>query len=167
MHNKFSTRIKELRISKNLTQGTFAESINVSPSAISSYEIGARSPSLDMMLNIAQKYNVSIDWLCGLDDKMTSSNHIITYKELFKLFIDVLSTRYQDKQTTYIFEDISTQNMSVVLTLHDDANFQNFFSKWCDIFKLHNEGTIDDDLYQTWLDKQLDLYDKPINGCPF
>lgn len=56
---------------------------------------------------------------------------------------------------------------AVTLTLHKDQNFQDFFSKWRDIFKLHCEGTIDDDLYQMWIKKQLDWYDKPIDGVPF
>lgn len=167
MSSNLSTRIKELRTSKQLTQKELAETLNISTVSVSSYETGAKTPSLDMVINIAQKYNVSIDWLCGLSNNMTLDNHITTYKDIFRLFITVLDARYENKETVPIFDAIDTETSAVSITLHDDKNFQDFFSKWCDIFKLHCEGTIDDDLYQLWIKKQLDWYDKPINECPF
>lgn len=167
MNSNLSMRIKELRISKKLTQKELAETLNISTVSVSSYETGVKTPSLDMVMNIAKKYNVSIDWLCGLSDNMTLDNHITTYKDIFRLFITVLDARYENKETVPIIDTIDTETSAVSLTLHDDKNFQDFFSKWCDIFKLHCEGTIDDDLYQMWIKKQLDWYDKPINECPF
>ena len=167
MKSNLSARIKELRTSKNLTQKELAETLSISTVSVSSYETGAKTPSLDMVMNIAQRYNVSIDWLCGLSDNMTLDNHITTYKELFRLFITVLDVRYQNEQSNRIWKSIDSSKKSVELALNDDQNFQDFFSKWCDIFKLHDEGTIDSDLYQMWIEKQLNQYNKPIDGCPF
>lgn len=166
MNNIVSERIKELRTIKGLTQREFAESINVSVVSVSSYETGVKTPSLDMIICIAQNYNISIDWLCGLSDNMVYNN-ITTYKDLIKLFIALLNTRYENKPTTPIINIINTDNASVVLTLSEDKNFQSFFSKWYDIFKLYCEKTIDEDLYKMWIEKQLKEYDRPINGCPF
>lgn len=167
MNNILSERIKELRAIKGLTQKEFAEKINVSTVSVSSYETGVKTPSLDIIISIAKNYNISIDWLCGLSDNMAPDNYITTYKDLFKLFITLLDVRYEDKQTLPIIDMIDTDNMSVILTLHEDKNFQDFFSKWCDIFKLYCEKTIDTDLYKMWIEKQLKDYDRPINGCPF
>ncbi len=83
------------------------------------------------------------------------------------MFITLLDIRYEDKSTVPIIDIIDTDNASVTLTLHEDKNFQDFFSKWCDIFKLYCEKTIDTDLYKMWIEKQLKDYDRPINGCPF
>ena len=167
MNNNFSKLLNELRINEELTQKELAEALNVSTVSISSYETGAKTPSFDMVLNIAKKFNVSIDWLCGLSNNMKPNNNITTYKELFQLFIIVLDARYENKETIPIIDTIDTEKPSVCLTLHDDLNFQNFFSKWCDVFKLHCEGTIDTDLYNMWIEKQLKEYDRPINGVPF
>lgn len=167
MNSILSERIKELRTIKGLTQKEFAENINVSTVSVSSYETGVKTPSLDMVLSIAQNYNISIDWLCGLSDNMVLDNHITTYKDLFKLFIALLDVRYEDKKTIPIIDVIDTDTTSVKLILHEDKNFQEFFSKWCDIFKLYCEKTIDIDLYNMWIEKQLKDYDRPINGCPF
>lgn len=167
MIDKFSSRIKELRKNSNQTQSQFADFIGTTQGALSGYENGDRTPSYEILVAIAQKCNVSIDWLCGLSDNMTFDNRITTYKDIFRLFITVLDARYENKETIPIIDTIDTETSAVSLTLHDDKNFQDFFSKWCDIFKLHCEGTIDDDLYQMWIKKQLDWYDKPINECPF
>ena len=124
MNNNFSKRLKELRINEELTQKELAEALNVSTVSISSYETGAKTPSFDMVLNIAKKFNVSIDWLCGLSNNMKPNNNITTYKELFQLFIIVLDARYENKETIPIIDTIDTEKPSVCLTLHDDINFQ-------------------------------------------
>ena len=58
------SRLKELRSSLNLTQKEFAEQVGASTVSISSYEIGAKTPSLEMLLSIAKTFHVSLDWLC-------------------------------------------------------------------------------------------------------
>ena len=45
-----SARLKELRTDLSLTQKEFAQKINASTVSISSYEIGAITPSLDMLI---------------------------------------------------------------------------------------------------------------------
>ncbi len=144
MIDKFSSRIKELRKNSNQTQSQFADFIGTTQGALSGYENGDRTPSYEILVAIAQKCNVSIDWLCGLSDNMTFDNRITTYKDIFRLFITVLDARYENKETIPIIDTIDTETSAVSLTLHDDKNFQDFFSKWCDIFKLHCEGTIDE-----------------------
>lgn len=166
-NNLLSTRIKELRNNMNLTQKEFAEILHVSTVSVSSYETGTKTPSLDMIINISKKCDVSIDWLCGLSNKKIFDTRIKTYKDLLILFISVLDTRYQDEENIPIIDIIDTDSSAVTLTLHDDVNLQAFFHKWCDIFTLHCEGTIDDDLYDMWIEKQLAEYDRPINGMPF
>lgn len=169
MIDEFSSRIKELRKKSNQTQSQFAEFIGTTQGALSGYENGDRTPSYEILVAIAQKCNVSIDWLCGLSDKMVLNDSITTYKDFFALFINILSTtRYQDDEIQPIFKSIDTgKNFdTIVITLQQDYNFYTFFEKWRDIFKLHLEGTIDNDLYRMWIEKQLKEYDYPINGLP-
>lgn len=167
MNDTFPMRIKELRSSLCKTQSDFADFIGTTQSALSGYENGERTPSYEVLIAISQKCNVSLDWLCGLSDTMTLDNHIDTYKDIFRLFVTVLDARYENKENIPIIDTIDTETSSVTLTLHKDQNFQDFFSKWRDIFKLHCEGTIDDDLYQMWIKKQLNWYNRPIDECPF
>lgn len=58
-------RIKELRISNGLTQKDLAAFLGLTPKMISFYELGQRTPPSDIILKLAEKFNVSTDYLLG------------------------------------------------------------------------------------------------------
>lgn len=62
-------RIKQARISKDLTQLILAEKINVSPNFLGDVERGLKKPSLDTLVHIANLLNVSVDSL--ITDSLT------------------------------------------------------------------------------------------------
>ena len=64
----FSEIAKELRLSKSLTQTQLAERMWVKKSIISAYETDARPPSLDMLIKYAKEFNVTTDYLLGLQE---------------------------------------------------------------------------------------------------
>ncbi|MDR0426249.1 MAG: helix-turn-helix domain-containing protein [Clostridiales bacterium] len=66
---EFKDILKELRIEKDLKQRDLAEKINVTQAVISFLETGAREPTVQMLKNIAKYFNVSIDYLVGLEDE--------------------------------------------------------------------------------------------------
>ncbi len=61
----FSRRLKELRLSNNLTQDGLAEKLSISRSALSLYELGKREPDFDTLCSISKFFNVSVDYLLG------------------------------------------------------------------------------------------------------
>lgn len=58
-------RIKEVRTKARQTRAQMAEELDVSPSTIASWEYGQRSLSPEMIVKIADMYNVSTDYLLG------------------------------------------------------------------------------------------------------
>ena len=64
----FSEIANELRLSKNLTQTQIDERMWVKKSIISAYETDARPPSLDMLIKYAKEFNVTTDYLLGLQE---------------------------------------------------------------------------------------------------
>lgn len=60
-------RLQELRLKNNLSQLQMGQRTNLSPSVISSYETGARTPSLENLITIATTFRVSTDYLLGLE----------------------------------------------------------------------------------------------------
>ncbi len=60
--------LKALRDSLNMTQEEFGKSIGLAKSTYNNYETGVREPKSDFWMAIAQKYNVSIDYLMGLEN---------------------------------------------------------------------------------------------------
>ncbi len=59
----FGDRLKELRISKNLSQEELSNILNVRKSSISNWETGKATPTFDMLTKIAQYFGVTIDYL--------------------------------------------------------------------------------------------------------
>nr|DAG64042.1 MAG TPA: helix-turn-helix XRE-family like protein [Caudoviricetes sp.] len=60
--------LKALRDSLNMTQEEFGKSVGLAKSTYNNYETGVREPKSDFWIAIAQKYNVSIDYLMGLEN---------------------------------------------------------------------------------------------------
>jgi len=61
-------RLKEVRMEKNISQSQLAKDTGLSQSAISFWESGERSPSVQAVIILAKYYNVSTDYLLGITD---------------------------------------------------------------------------------------------------
>lgn len=64
----FGERLKELRIEQGKTQAQVAEDLGISSVAYLHYEKNQREPSFDLLVNMAKYFNISLDYLFGLDD---------------------------------------------------------------------------------------------------
>jgi len=64
----FSSRLRELRESKNIAQDTFALELDLSNSSVSRWENGLQQPAISVLFKLAQYFNVSTDYLLGLED---------------------------------------------------------------------------------------------------
>ena len=61
-------RLKELRKEKGVSQKEVAKAIGVTISAYSNYEQGLREPSNQILINLCKYYDVTADYLLGLED---------------------------------------------------------------------------------------------------
>ena len=167
----FSSRLKQLRSSMNMTQVQFAEHIHTTQTTLSSYENLGKIPSLDVAITIAKECNVSIDWLCGLSKTKSIDGEITTYSDLFKSLTNILQfTRTsEDNEIIPIIQSINNDDVNKPLSFdfYEDVNCRNFITAWIKMFKLLMDNTIEQDLYDLWLEKELAKYDRPIDGMPF
>ena len=62
------TRIKELRKEFGLSQVELAAQMEVTKQTISNWENENIQPSIDMLVGLANVFNVTTDYLLGLDD---------------------------------------------------------------------------------------------------
>ena len=65
----FGYRLRELRKSKNLTQTQVAKRLNLSKTTISGYENNIKTPSLDVLVKLSILYDVSSDYILGLENR--------------------------------------------------------------------------------------------------
>ncbi len=73
-----SQRLREIRKRRCLTQKSVALAINLTPAAYNSYERGINIPLTFGIINIANFYNCSIDYLLGrIDDSMIEEEPVV------------------------------------------------------------------------------------------
>ena len=77
-----SNRIVALREEKGETQQELADAVGITRQSLSRYEIAARTISIDALGQIAQHYNVSVDYLMGFSDVKTTKHDMKTACEV-------------------------------------------------------------------------------------
>ena len=68
MENLFAERLKELRTEKSIGQIELSKAVGVSKGIISLWENGLREPKLSNLIALARFFDVSIDYLSGIQD---------------------------------------------------------------------------------------------------
>ena len=68
MNNILGTRLKDLRLKNDKLQKDVANYLNISDVAYGYYEKGERQPNPDMLLKLAEYFNVTTDYLLGRTD---------------------------------------------------------------------------------------------------
>lgn len=164
MADNFSTRLKTLRYELGLSQKEFAESVGISAMAVSTYENDSKSPSIETATKIAQKYNVSLDWLCGLSDRRQTGIVLDSMSDILDILFEI------EKVTPieiFFNEEMINQNTSET---NEFPNFQptsineigftsgllnGYIGEWNKMRKLYADKTIDDEVYSLWKEKIL------------
>ena len=65
----FGDNLRNLRVRDGLTQEYLAKKLGVTKSTVSAYETGTKFPSHKVLLNIIKPFNVSSDYLLGIESK--------------------------------------------------------------------------------------------------
>lgn len=156
----FSSRVKELRSSLGLTQTEFAEKISTTQATLSSYENTDKTPSLDIVKNIAEVFTVSIDWLLGYSDILDVNDKPRTYSDVIRLLFKLEEANLMGFEIYSYYNHESQQE--VCEFANNDSSMVSFADEWKKIKELHDSKTIDDELYDLWMEKTLKKYDRPI-----
>ena len=152
----FSQRLRELRLSLEMTQKEFAKELGITASALSSYEKNNINPSISIAKRIAEKYHVSIDWLCGLSDKKDLKHPFQTYGDIVSVLFDI------DDYTDMILGSDS-DSLCRFLSF-EDASLNDFLNEWKDASNvLHNTSLskeITQTMYDSWKKSKLEDLNK-------
>ncbi|MBQ7935654.1 MAG: helix-turn-helix transcriptional regulator [Clostridia bacterium] len=69
MRTILSSRLKQCRKEKGLTQGQVAIYCDITEKAYQTYELMTREPKLEIIIRIADLFDVSVDYLVGRTDQ--------------------------------------------------------------------------------------------------
>ena len=126
---KFAKRIKEVRLSKDMTMEELGNKLGKTKSTISTWEKGSRSPKMGELEDIASFFNVSINYLLGLSDTDNKKTFELTNKKLDELQKRVeknLQKNPNHKEFKEVLEEIERErfNAKVIYSLGNSLDYQ-------------------------------------------
>jgi len=92
---RFARILQDLREDRDISRKDLAMVLNISVSTLGMYEQGRREPNIDMLIKIANYFDVSIDFLVGRSFK-NENNEMLTEALHVKNQIDKLPQGYKD-----------------------------------------------------------------------
>jgi methanogenic corrinoid protein MtbC1 len=110
-----SLNLKNLREKKKLTQKELADVMNISQTSIAHYEKGDRQPSIPLLMEFADYFNVSVDQLIGNNMKRVKKklalDKSLVLKDLNKYLIEKNHSAFID----YIERLLSVMDLKIVI----------------------------------------------------
>lgn len=89
---KFSEKLRLLIDEFDITQKQFANDLNIAPSTIGGYVQGVSEPDFETLKRIALYFNVSADYLLGIQENKTNS---LAEVELLRVFRSMTNEQQQ------------------------------------------------------------------------
>lgn len=68
---KFGERIRAVRKNAGCNQKAFCSLLDIPQSTLSAYETDRMQPTISTLVKIAEQFNVSLDWLCGIEGNVS------------------------------------------------------------------------------------------------
>lgn len=176
MKEFIGNKIKYLRTSHKLNQKELSAKIKVTQASLSLFENGNKLPSIDVLVRISKYFNVSLDWLCGLDNKprfYTMADIIHAFLEFEKLSAEPFEIKIDSNEAPLSLPPQSytdcTCSVSFTGRIYEpdiyaqDAigHMCKFIAEWHELqtqLKLLPNGDLKENYYKMWLDKQIETY---------
>ena len=81
-------RIQDLRIDADMSQRELSEILHISQRSYSHYETGSRNIPIEMLIRLANYYEISLDYLVGRTEKNGKIKYKCRRKDcIFSLFL--------------------------------------------------------------------------------
>ena len=95
----FGVVLKELRRKRNMTQSDLGKRLGLTKAAVSKYESGIAAPPLDTLRSISALFNVSLDYLCGTEQREKISVYNLTDRQItiVKSLVDLFRENNKNK----------------------------------------------------------------------
>lgn len=108
--------IRQLRNEKGITQSDLANIVGLTPKMISFYELGQRFPPHDIIIKLANYFDVSTDYLLGISDIRNPEKILIPYQQLYESE-QAYSKKRKGKDTLPSDSDLSSLNNPLEMKL--------------------------------------------------
>lgn len=108
----FNTRIKALRLSRNLTQKQLSDGLGISERGVQNYESGTRIPTSEMVIKLANFFDVSADYLLGIGI-YANQDTILEYRK----DVEAIAKLFLPKEYLTLLPDLNELEFMTMLDL--------------------------------------------------
>ncbi len=154
----FGTNMLLLRKKNGLSLRDLAEKVNMTATALSNYEKGIREPSLSSACAIAEALGTTVDALCEIEGDTQKQNK--TYADIISAICNIVKTtkcKLENGAKEYIEENGYIQELCTSFSF-SDAMLHSFLSDLEKIANLYSSHTIDEELFDAWVEKKIRIY---------
>ena len=168
MSNDFGAKIAELRKERKLTQKQFAEKIGTTSTTVSSWESRGILPTLDIAVRITEAFDVSLDWLCNIDNE--KAYKMSTYGDVLRCLSKFAKLDYagiyvttdtKNRSIGDIVLEYVNENGEVVegasLHFYGGKTYGRIVDDWLKLKNLYEKGTISKSMYNLWFEDRCKL----------
>lgn len=101
----FPKRLKELRKLRKIKQKDCAYILNINRSTYAGYETGKTKPSYEVLIKLADYFNVSLDYLTGREELTPNQEFaaLLSDPEMQAAFKDYNNWTYEDKKELLVY----------------------------------------------------------------
>ena len=134
----FAKRLKEARQKKGWTQAKLAKLTNTTTTTVSKYEAGseASKPSLELAITFSKALDVSLDWLCGIDQNDVESTQIVDFdvKSYLYSLVRIMSELSTETEETLF---AGKNSMHIIITQNCLISFVNKVKDLLKVYRSH------------------------------
>ena len=168
---KLGEKLQILRKEMQYSQKDFADFLEIPQPSLSAYENNRNSPTMDVLINIATKCSVSLDWLCGLSSTSYTVSTLGEASELLYKLFETNEFGIEIEVHDHLPGDIETESEKwyTRLTVYGNDRKYKYNAELCQIIKRIRENLLDlesysisPDVYEMTKEKSKSYYDLPI-----
>ena len=172
----FGERIRLVRKNAGYNQKEFCSLLGIPQSTLSAYETDRMQPTVTTLVKIAEKFNVSIDWLCGIEKNVSSFGTVGEALCVVYELAEIAELKIDFTINDHLPNDIETPNnrwfTSITIYGNDtdnrhNADFCNGIRQIADNISDLESYAISKDTYESEKSRIVSYYTSPIRKKDF
>lgn len=174
--SSFGEKLQILRRQKGFTQKEFAEYLGIPQPSVSAYEKEKNSPTMEVLVSIAEKCNVSLDWLCSLSSTPQKLSVLGDINNFFFQLMELNEVRGEIEINDCFPGDIETETNKYYarITFYGNDHRYPYNLDVCNMLNKVKELTMDletfalsQEMYSMAKEKRIEYYDLPLTQKVF
>lgn len=165
-------KLQYLRKDISMSQKDFADFLGIPQPSLSAYENNRNSPTVDVLINVAKKCNISLDWLCGVSSSKHNLSSLSDIVQVLYALVETKDIKLDFKINDHLPNDIETDNnkwyASITVYGNDSENELN--ADLCKIIaKVENDHidfetfAVSKEMYEASKEKSISYYSLPLH----